>query len=80
MRSLVDGDDVISRAEGLDLMFEFLGALAPAVEENNRTTASMPYIVNRNTIGRDKARGGSEQTRFGDRRSGKSRGRVSARG
>jgi hypothetical protein len=44
-RELVDGDDVISRAEGLDLMFEFLGALGPAVDENDRTTASLPYIA-----------------------------------
>jgi hypothetical protein len=42
---LIEGDDVISRAEWLDLMFKFLGALGPAVKENNQTTASLPYIA-----------------------------------
>jgi hypothetical protein len=42
---LIDSDNIILRAERSDLMFEFLSALRPAVEENDRTTASLPNIA-----------------------------------
>jgi hypothetical protein len=43
--SSIDSYYIISRAERLDLMFEFLGALGPAVDENDRKTTSLPTIA-----------------------------------
>jgi len=51
---VIEGDDVISPAEWLDLMFELLGALRPAVNENDRTPASLSYVAELDAIGRNK--------------------------
>jgi hypothetical protein len=52
---LIDSDDVILCAEWSDLMFEFLGALRPSVDEDDRTTTSLPYIAQLDAIEREKS-------------------------
>src|SRR6516225_5192528 len=60
--------ELSQKAEWLDMMFEFLGALGPAMNENNRTTASLPYIAQLDAIGCDEGSSGEiahEENSFG---------------